>query len=419
MVINLDKKDIFTEAAIRGLALDPDLAVHEWAEQYRILNSKGSAEPGLWSNDRTPYLKEIMSCLSANDPADYVVFVSGTQLGKTECILNWCGEVIHLMPGPMAIVQSTLPSGETFSKQRLQPMIDSTPVLYDRVAKAHDREMGNTLTMKEFPGGSINILTANSEDSLRSKPIRFLALDEVEMYPGWTISKAIERTETFTNRKIFLTSSPKKLENSQIWTEYLMSDQRQYFIPCPECDHMQTIEFFKSLKFDYDRKTYKLKGEVTMACKNCGVLIPESKKMQMLLRGEWRPQNPNGRYPGFHLPQFYSLLGNSKWRSAVRKFLKFKEMKKIGNVTWIDLHETWHNDVCALPWEEPEGQKANWEELFNRRENLRLEPINKNVVLITCGVDIQDDRIECQVIGFGLNYETYVIEYKHFYGKAE
>jgi phage terminase large subunit GpA-like protein len=97
--------------------------------------------------------------------------------------------------------------------------------------------------MKEFPGGSVNILTANSEGALRSKPIRFLALDEVDMYPGWTISKAIERTETFSNRKIFLTSSPKKLVSSLIWAEYLMSDQRKFFIPCPDCGHYQVIKW--------------------------------------------------------------------------------------------------------------------------------------------------------------------------------
>jgi phage terminase large subunit GpA-like protein len=414
--LHVNKKSIFTDAAKRGLTLDPDQYIYEWAAENRFLNSKGSAEPGLWDNDRTPYLKEIMQCLSAKDPTDYVVFVSGTQLGKTEIILNWAGQIIHRMPGPMGIVQSTLPSGETFSKQRLQPMIDSTPVLSGKVASARDREMGNTIVYKEFPGGSINVLTANSEDSLRSKPLRFLALDEVEMYPGWTVAKAIERTETFSNRKIFLCSSPKRLVDSQIWFEFLSGDQRKYFIPCPDCGHMQTMEW-KNLKFDYDKKHYNLKGEVLLACINCGSLIPESKKMQMLLDGDWQAQNPEGKYPSFHLPQFYSLLGNSKWRSAVRKFLKCRELKKKGNITHIDLLETWTNDVCAEPWEEVEGQKANWETLFNRREDYKIEPLNENIILLTCGVDIQDDRIECQVLGFGLDYETYVVEYKSFYGK--
>ena len=410
------KKGIFTRAALRGLALDPDLQVQEWAEQYRILSSKGSAEPGSWKNERTPYLKEIMSCLSANDPSEYIVFVSGTQLGKTECILNWAGEVIHLMPGPMAIVQSTLGSGEIFSKQRLQPMIDCTPVLYNRVAKSREREAGNTTMMKEFPGGSVNILTANSEDSLRSKPMRFLALDEVDMYPGWTVSKAIERTETFSNRKIFLCSSPKKLIDSIIWAEYLMSDQRKYFLPCPECGHMQTLKW-KNIKFEYDVETYKLKGPVLLACEGCGSLISENKKLQMLQKGKWISQNPDGKYPGFHLPQFYSVLGSSKWRSAVNKHLKIQQKKKKSNPTYIEDRETWTNDVCAEPWEETQDPKMNWEKLFNRRELYKIEPLNEKIVVLTAGVDIQDDRIEVQVIGFGLDYETYVIEYKTFHGK--
>jgi phage terminase large subunit GpA-like protein len=410
------KKGIFTKAALKGLTLDPDLQVHEWAEKFRILSSKGSAEPGHWRNERTPYLKEIMSCLSASSPEEYVVFVSGTQLGKTECILNWAGEVIHLMPGPMAIVQSTLGSGEIFSKQRLQPMIDCTPVLYDKVAKSREREAGNTTMMKEFAGGSINILTANSEDSLRSKPIRFLALDEVDMYPGWTVSKAIERTETFSNRKIFLCSSPKKLVDSIIWAEWLMSDQREYHLPCPDCDHLQTIKW-KNIKFQYDRDTFKIIGEVLLACENCGSLIPENKKLEMLQEGKWISGNPNGKYPGFRLPQLYSVLGASKWRSAVNKHLKIQQKKKKGNPTYIQDRETFTNDVLAEPWEEAENPTTSWEVLFNRRENFSEDILNEKVILLTAGVDIQDDRIEVQVLGFGLDHEVYVIEYKTFHGK--
>lgn len=410
------KQGKFTQAALRGLALDPDLQVHEWAERYRILSSKGSAEPGLWRNERTPYLKEIMACLSANDQSEYIVFVSGTQLGKTECILNWAGEIMHLMPGPMGIVQSTLGSGEIFSKQRLQPMIDCTPEIYNRVAKSREREAGNTTVMKEFPGGSINILTANSEDALRSKPIRFLALDEVDMYPGWTISKAVERTETFSNRKIFLCSSPKKLVDSLIWAEFLMSDQRHFFLPCPECGHMQTLKW-KNLKFEYDRKTFKLTGPVLLACEGCGSMISENKKLDMLQHGKWISQNPEGKYPGFHLPQFYSVLGSSKWRSAVNKHLKILQKKKKGNPTYLEDRETWTNDVCAEPWEEAEDPKMSWEKLFNRREAYNVEPLNEKTILLTAGVDIQDDRIEVQVIGFGLDYEAYVVEYKTFHGK--
>ena len=410
------KKGIFKKSALRGLALDPDLQVQEWAEQFRILSSKGSAEPGRWRNERTPYLKEIMSCLSANDPSEYIVFVSGTQLGKTECILNWIGEIIHLMPGPAAVVQSTLKSVEAFSKQRLQPMIDCTPELFSRVAKSREREAGNTIEMKEFPGGSVNVLTANSEDTLRSKPMRFLGLDEVDMYPGWTVSKAIERTETFFNRKIFLCSSPKKLIDSIIWAEYLMSDQREYFLPCPECGHMQTIKW-KNLKFEYNRETFKLAGQVLLACEGCGMLISENKKLEMLQNGKWISQNPDGKYPGFHLPQFYSVLGSSKWRSAVNKHLKILQKKKQGNPTYIEDRETWTNDVCAEPWKEVQDPKMNWEKLFNRREAYKLEPLNEKIILLTAGVDIQDDRIEVQVLGFGLDYETYVVEYKTFHGK--
>ncbi len=137
----------------------------------------------------------------------------------------------------------------------------------------------------------------------------------------------------------------------------------------------------------------------------------------MLQNGIWIPQNPDGKYPGFHLPQFYSVLGSSKWRSAVNKHLKILQKKKRGNPTYIEDRETWTNDVCAEPWEEAMSPAMNWEKLFNRREDYGIEPLSKNIILLTVGIDIQDDRIEAQVLGFGLDYETYVVEYKTFHGK--
>ena len=404
-----------------GLQLDPDLTVDEWASQYRMMTSKGSAEPGLWRNERTPYLQEIMQCLSANHSCDYVVFVAGTQVGKTEVLLNWSGEIIHLMPGPMLIVTSTLSSGEIFSKQRLQPMIDETPVLFERVSKSRERDSGNTLWMKEFGGGSINITTGNSEDSLRSKPVRFMGLDEVDMYKGWTVSKAIERTETFSNRKIFLCSSPKKKESSIITAEYELSDQRKFFVPCPHCGSEQVLEFGGKnadfgLKFKHEE--YKLVGEVEYLCKFCKCMIAEHYKPKMINAGRWVAQNDvNGQYPGFHLNQLYSILGKSKWRSAARKFLKFSDLKKRDNVTYIDLQETFTNDVLALAWEKEVGKAQKWETLFNRREDYKIEPLDEKILCLTAGVDVQDDRLEVQVLGHALDFETFVVEVKSFYGK--
>ncbi len=160
--------------------------------------------------------------------------MKGAQVGGTEALLNWIGFVIHLAPGPFLLVQSTLAAAEKVSKQRLATAIEESPCLRERISPARERDSGNTTFVKEFPGGVIMIVGANSEDSLRSMPIRYLGLDEVDMYPGYTISKAEERTETFARRKIFLISTPKTKGNSLITSEYEMSDQRRYYVPCPD-----------------------------------------------------------------------------------------------------------------------------------------------------------------------------------------
>src|SRR5438552_7394144 len=216
----------------QGVAPEPLLNVSAWADQHRFLSSTAAAEPGRWRTARTPCLREIMDCPSPSHPAERVVVMAGAQIGKTECGNNWIGYVIHRSPGPMLMVQPTVEVAKRVSKQRLAPMIESTPVLRARVAEARSRDSGNTVQVKEFEGGLLIITGANSGAGLRSMPIRFLFMDEVDEYPGDVdgqgdpIALAEKRTSTFARRKIFLTSTPTIKGLSRIDREYLASDRR-------------------------------------------------------------------------------------------------------------------------------------------------------------------------------------------------
>ena len=225
-----DGAAIYRQAFLSGLKPDEKLTVSEWADQYRMLSNKASAEPGPWRTDRTPYLREIMDCMSSTSSVQKVVFMAGAQLGKTECINNVVGYMIAHAPGPALFVQPTIEMAKRLSKQRLDSLIHETPVLSEKVAPARSRDSGNTMFSKSFDGGILLLTGANSATGLRSAPCRWVLLDEVDAFPadvdgeGDPCALAERRASTFSRRKIILTSTPTVKDMSRIETEYLASN---------------------------------------------------------------------------------------------------------------------------------------------------------------------------------------------------
>src|SRR5512136_1987983 len=232
-----------------GLTPDPLLTVAEWADRHRMLSSKASAEPGRWRTNRTPYLKDMMNCLSPASPVERVVFMKGAQVGATESANCWLGFIVHHAPGPAMAVWPTVEMAKRNSKQRIDPLIEESPVLAELISPARSRDSGNTILAKEFRGGVLVMTGANSAVGLRSMPVRYLFLDEVDGYPvdvegeGDAISLAEARTRTFARRKIFIVSTPTISGASSIEREYEASNQCRYFVPCPFCSHRQWLRF--------------------------------------------------------------------------------------------------------------------------------------------------------------------------------
>ncbi len=415
MVVALRPPEIIYNAAYgRGLKLDPKVNISEWSDLNVVLSSKGSAAPGRYQTSRVPFTKEIMDCLSPSHPCDYVVFMKPAQITGTQLILNWNGHSIDLCPGPFLIVEPTVELARKLSKQRYQEMIQDSPALSKIIKPSREKDGGNTLLCKEYPGGVTILTGANSASSLRMMPIRNLALDEVDSYPldlegeGDPIALAVKRTTTFgRRRKIFILSSPTEKENSRIEREYLQSDQRRYNLLCPHCGYMQHL-IWGNVKFQHS-PTYELLSEVTYICDDCGCHIEERHKTQMLTNGVWVPENQeNGKCPGFHINALYSPLGWLSWEDIVLEFLKFEKLKD------EPLQKTWTNTVLAETWES-KGASLEFSYLFNRKEpdTLSLDP---RIVMLTCAADVQDDRIECKVIGWRPGQECHVVEVKYLMG---
>ena len=177
-------KQVLRDAWIEGFKPDPLLTVSEWSARYRFLSTKASAEPGLWRNERTPYLVDIMNSLSPSSPCEKVVFMKGAQIGGTECLNNFVGACIDNFPGPFLLVNPTQDMAKRNSKTRIAPLIEECPQLRNKVREAKSRDSGNSILQKEFLGGILVLVGANSASGLRSMPAKYLGLDECDAYPG-------------------------------------------------------------------------------------------------------------------------------------------------------------------------------------------------------------------------------------------
>jgi phage terminase large subunit GpA-like protein len=401
---------IYREAFLEGLKPDADLTVSQWADKYRMLSNKASAEPGPWRTDRTPYLREIMDCMSANSPVQKVVFMAGAQLGKTEGINNVVGYMIAHAPGPALFVQPTIEMAKRLSKQRLDSLIHETPCLAEKVAPARSRDSGNTMFSKEFPGGILLLTGANSATGLRSAPCRWVLLDEVDAFPsdvdgeGDPCALAERRASTFSRRKIILTSTPTVKDTSRIETEYLASDQRRYYVPCPHCDHMQWLQW-KNLQWrDGDPRT------AAYVCESCGTHINEHYKSEMLRKGEWRATatSQDARTVGFHLSSLYSPLGWKSWEEIVGEFLRAKND--------APLLKTFVNTVLGETWEEETGAKLGADGLSERAEFYPAGEVPDGASVLTAGLDVQDNRVAIGLYAWGRDEECWLISHTEIYG---
>jgi phage terminase large subunit GpA-like protein len=353
-------------AWFEGLMPDALLTVSEWADAHRMLSSRASAEPGKWRTSRTPYLRQIMDCLSPHSAVERVVFQKAAQIGGTEAGNNWLGYIIAHCPGPAMAVSPTVDMAKRSSKQRIDALISESPVLAELVSPARSRDAGNTILSKEFRGGILVMTGANSAIGLRSMPVRFLFLDEVDAYPldvegeGDALSLAEARTRTFSRRKIFIVSTPTISGVSTIEREYEASDQRRYFVPCPNCMEFQHLQF---------EQLHWQKGQpetVGYVCQSCGMAIGEHHKTWMLERGQWRPtvEDYKGKTAGFHLSSLYSPLGWRSWHDIAAAW-ESATSKESGSVAAI---KTFKNTELGETWIE-QGEAPQWERLLERAED--------------------------------------------------
>ncbi|MBM7592266.1 phage terminase large subunit family protein [Brevibacillus fulvus] len=390
---------LFKEIA-KLAAPPPDLTVSEWADEYRYLSPEDSAEPGKWRTDRAPYQREMMDAV--NDPdVETVVFMTSAQVGKTAIISNIIGYHIHQDPAPMMLIQPTLELAQAYSKDRLAPMLRDTPVLRGKVKDAKARDSGNTMLHKIFPGGHITMAGANSPSSLASRPIRIVLCDEVDRYPisagteGDPVSLVAMRASTFLNRKIILVSTPTIRGASRIETAYEDSTMEQWCLPCPSCEEYQPLSW-KQIRFE----------DATHVCKFCGAIHDEFEWKEG--KGKWIARKENPKIRGFHLNALASPW--RLWSELIEMFQK-------ANADGPEKLKVFINTILGETWEE-NSELDNIDTFLDRREEYEAD-LPDGVLLLTAGVDTQDDRLEYEIVGWGKGHESWGIEYGVIIGKPD
>lgn len=383
-------------AAIRP---EPALLVSEWADKHRVLPPT-SAEPGRWRTSRVPYMRGVMDALSTGSPFERVVMMKGAQVAATECGNNWLGYIIQHAPGTTLCVLPSLDDVRKNVVTRIEPLIASSPALAALVAKPVGRRAANSMMRKEFPGGFLVFTGATSPKGLRSTPARYLFLDEVDGFPGDAgnegdpVALAEQRTVTFRGRrKIFLCSTPTIKGLSRIERAYLESDQRVFEVPCQQCATFNRILWADIRWPEGERR------KACWVCPDCGFPHEEHAKPALLAAGRWRATAPgDGRTAGFHLSALYSPF--EPWGDIAVQHGQAK-----GDPSAM---QAWTNLKLGDPFEDMAGEEITADAVASRAETIG-DVLPPGAVLLTAGVDTQDDRLEVEVVAWGAGEESWSI----------
>ena len=384
------------------------LTLSAWADQYAYLSVESSAEGGRWRT--LPYQKGIMDAVTDPD-IEQISVMKSARVGYSKILNHIIAYHIHNDPCPIMIVQPTIEDATGYSKEEVAPFLRDTPCLQGLVSDAKAKDGQNTLLQKIFPGGNLTLVGANSPRGFRRVSRRIVLFDETDGYPasagteGDQIKLGIKRTEFFANRKIVAGSTPTVKDFSRIEKLFKQTDQRRYYVPCCNCNHMQYLRWANFECFENDPSTTIYK------CEKCNYHIPHSKKRWMVERGEWRATAPyNGKHAGFHIWAAYSYSPNATWQNLMEEYLACKndqeQLKTFINVTLGEVYEDEYHT------------KASADGLSKRavEEKYKEGVPPKEVLILTLGVDVQDDRLSMSVIGFGRNEEMYLIDRKVIYG---
>lgn len=398
-------------AVLRGIKPDPKLVLSDWADEHFYLSPESAATAGKWYC--IPYQREILDVVSYPE-VEYITVMKSARVGYTKCINIIVASSMAETPSNVMVVQPTLTDAEGYSTSEIMPMLRDVPKLNGLVADSKNRDNSNTMLRKVFRGGQLLIVGANSASGFRRVSIKVLIFDEVDGYPisagaeGDQIKLGVKRTEYYHDRKIIMGSTPTLRGYSRIEKSFEQSDKRRYYVPCPECGTMQYLKWSQIQwpKGEPEKAEYRCENQ------DCDVLIPHSKKRSMVEAGKWIATAPFKGHAGFHIWAAYSYSPNATWGHIAKEFLEAKE----GGVETL---QTWVNTTLGETWEDEANEGLESEIIAQRREMYDASKVlPKGVLVITAGVDVQDDYFAIEILGVGYGEETWSLDYLTITGEA-
>lgn len=391
-------------AIARAIAPRVPLTVSQWADAERMLSAKGSAEPGRWRTSRNPPLREPMDVLSSRSTVHDVVLMFPIQFGKTEVAVNYMGYVMTHNPGPIMVCLPGEVSMNKWIAQKLNPALEETPAMRQALTSVASRDAANQRTFKDFAGGQLYLEHAGSPSRLKSTSTPNLVVDELDEFANNLtggddpVAMLDGRTSAFpaTYKRLYI-STPQIQGISRIEALWNKSDQRRFHVDCPDCGHAQPLEW-GGLHWSADG------SECWYVCRECGVVIPEHKKTQLIASGRWVPAHPERRIRGYHINCLYYPIGlGPRWLDLVQM--------------WRDAQndpaklKTFVNDRLAEPWEDPAMRAVKHNVIADRAEPYRLRSAPAVVLAITAGVDTQDNRLAVHITGWGRGMAAWTLDY--------
>ncbi len=411
------------------------VTVSEWAEENRVLTE--GPYPGPFSFDVIPYMREIADCLSETSNVKEIACLKGSQIAATVGLgENWIGYIIDVSPGPMMYVNGNADMAGPQMELRVDSMINNSGISHkikSQNMREGQRKTGDVKNRKEFPGGWLLAGGPKSGMIKRSFSAKYIYADEIDMWPvsvgaeGDPVQLLRQRKKAYaSNYKILWTTTPLFKHNSHIYRLYLEGDQRKYHVPCKHCGYMQSLKW-KQLKFDKDEngnliyKTDKSGNEIISSsvryeCEKCGREWKNDDKDYFLPKGKWKP-TAKPSFPGlrsYHISGMLSPVGFSTWEDGVIEYLdavKNNEKQKL---------QVWTNNFLGEPFEDY-GEKINPATIYTRDRDYYAGtlPVESKPLFITIGADVQADRIECEIVAWGKDAESWSINYHKIKGDTE
>lgn len=408
----------------------PKLTGSQWADRYFFLSAESSAVPGKWKT--RAWQKEIIDAMT-DQKTQTIVFKKPTRVGYTKMLGIVAAYFIHQRPSVQLYYQPNADEAKGFAEDEFEPMIRDNKLIAELIETPNirGRTKKEKTIKKVYPGGYIEFLGAESDRNFNRRTARVVSGDELDTWKkesgkaGDTVTTMMRRTSDFWDRKNILGGKPVGTEFTEEISEdeldgvsivdywFKKGTQEHRYLPCPHCGHYQLFEFEDMLwdkEKDNKGKTIKHHTETAhFKCKKCGKKIYDKHKRAMDKKGKWvahKPENIKNKIRSFHLWAILSYSPNVTWSDIAREFLSAKNDR-------LKL-KAFYSEVLARTFED-DYEKVDIGDFEARKEPYPAQVPN-DVLILSFGADTQDDRIECEVIGWGEAEESWSIEYKIFYG---